>query len=236
MISGHRRKRACEKLGMETLRCEVVDLNKEEATILMVESNFQRSEILPSEKAYAYKMRLEAMRRLPGRPAKEEPDENGVPVGHHFSDGKAREILSGQVSDSNTQIQRYVRLTNLVPELLDFVDEGKIKMRPAVELSFLDEETQRDVVDRIDETEAFPSHDQARRIRKAYEDGDVDYGKVVDIMAEEKPNQKPKYRFSYERLQPLIPRGYTEIQAEEYIIKALEHYKRYLQKQRDQSR
>ena len=236
MISGHRRKRACEKLGMETLRCEVVDLNKEEATILMVESNFQRSEILPSEKAYAYKMRLEAMRRLPGRPAKEEPDENGVPVGHHFSDGKAREILSGQVSDSNTQIQRYVRLTNLVPELLDFVDEGKIKMRPAVELSFLDEETQRDVVDRIDETEAFPSHDQARRIRKAYEDGDVDYDKVVDIMAEEKPNQKPKYRFSYERIQPLIPRGYTEIQAEEYIIKALEHYKRYLQKQRDQSR
>ena len=236
MISGHRRKRACEKLGMETLRCEVVDLNKEEATILMVESNFQRSEILPSEKAYAYKMRLEAMRRLPGRPAKEEPDENGVPVGHQFSDGKAREILSGQVSDSNTQIQRYVRLTNLVPELLDFVDEGKIKMRPAVELSFLDEETQRDVVDRIDETEAFPSHDQARRIRKAYEDGDVDYDKVVDIMAEEKPNQKPKYRFSYERIQPLIPRGYTEIQAEEYIIKALEHYKRYLQKQRDQSR
>lgn len=236
MISGHRRKRACEKLGIETLRCEVVDLNKDEATILMVESNFQRSEILPSEKAYAYKMRLEAMRRLPGRPAKEHPDENGVPVGHHFLDGKSREILSGQVADSNTQIQRYVRLTNLVPELLDFVDEGKIKMRPAVELSYLDEETQRDVVDRIDETEAFPSHDQAIRIRKAYESGAIDYEKVVDIMAEEKPNQKPKFKFSFERLRPLIPQGYADQQAEDYIVKALEYYKRYLQKQRDQAR
>lgn len=236
MISGHRRKRACEKLGMETMRCEVVELNKEEATILMVESNFQRSEILPSEKAFAYKMRLDAMKRLPGRPSNEPSEENGVPVGHHFLEGKSREILSGQVNDSNTQIQRYIRLTNLVPELLDFVDEGKIKMRPAVELSFLDEETQRDVVDRIDETEAFPSHDQAIRIRKAYESGTVDYDKVADIMSEEKPNQKPKFKFSFERLRPLIPQGYAGSQAEEYVVKALEYYKRYLQKQRDQAR
>ena len=138
--------------------------------------------------------------------------------------------------DSETQIQRYIRLTNLVPELLDFVDEGKIKMRPAVELSYLDEETQRDVVDRIDETEAFPSHDQAIRIRKAYESGAIDYEKVVDIMAEEKPNQKPKFKFSFERLRPLIPQGYADQQAEDYIVKALEYYKRYLQKQRDQAR
>lgn len=232
MISGHRRKRACEKLGMETLRCEVVDMNKEEATILMVESNFQRSEILPSEKAFAYKMRLEAMKRLPGRPNKE----NSAPAGSNLIGVRSNDELAEKVGESHTQIQRYIRLTNLVPELLDFVDEGKIKMRPAVELSYLDEETQRDVVDRIDETEAFPSHDQAIRIRKAYEAGAVDYEKVVDIMAEEKPNQKPKFKFSFERLRPLIPQGYADAQAEEYVIKALEYYKRYLQKQRDQAR
>ena len=113
-------------------------------------------------------------------------------------------------------------LTNLVPELWDIVDEGKIKMRPAVELSYLDEETQRDVVDRIDETEAFPSHDQVIRIRKAFEEGTVDYEKVVDIMAEEKPNQKPKFRFSFEHLRPLIPQGYADTQVEEYVVKALE--------------
>ena len=232
MISGHRRKRACEKLGMETLRCEVVDMNKEEATILMVESNFQRSEILPSEKAFAYKMRYEAMKKSVGRPS----NDKLVPVGLISETGATREAMAQTSLDSETQIQRYIRLTNLVPELLDFVDEGKIKMRPAVELSYLDEETQRDVVDRIDETEAFPSHDQAIRIRKAYEAGAVDYEKVVDIMAEEKPNQKPKFKFSFERLRPLIPQGYADAQAEEYVIKALEYYKRYLQKQRDQAR
>ena len=232
MISGHRRKRACEKLGMETLRCEVVDMNKEEATILMVESNFQRSEILPSEKAYAYKMRYDAMKKSVGRPS----NDKLVPVGLISETGATREAMAQTSLDSETQIQRYIRLTNLVPELLDFVDDGKIKMRPAVELSYLDEETQRDVVDRIDETEAFPSHDQAIRIRKAYEAGAVDYEKVVDIMAEEKPNQKPKFKFSFERLRPLIPQGYADAQAEEYVIKALEYYKRYLQKQRDQAR
>ena len=232
MVSGHRRKRACEKLGMDTLRCEVVELSKEEATILMVESNFQRSEILPSEKAFAYKMRLEAMKHLPGRPSKENSD----PVGPNLIGLRSNTELSEIVNESETQIKRYIRLTNLVPELLDFVDEGKIKMRPAVELSYLDEETQRDVVDRIDETEAFPSHDQAIRIRKAFEEGVVDYEKVVDIMAEEKPNQKPKFRFSFERLRPLIPQGYADAQAEEYVVKALEYYKRYLQKQRDQAR
>ena len=143
LISGHRRKKACELTGFETLRCEVVELTKDEATILMVESNFQRSQILPSEKAYAYKMRLEAMKRQAGRPSKE----NGVPVGHDSLIGKSRELLAIESADSNTQIQRYVRLTNLVPELLELVDEGKIKMRPAVELSYLDEDCQRYVVD-----------------------------------------------------------------------------------------
>ena len=166
LISGHRRKRACELAGFDTLRCEVVDLNRDEATILMVESNYQRSQILPSEKAYAYKMRLEAMKRQAGRPSKE----NGVPLGHDSLVGKSRELLAAEGQDSNTQIQRYIRLTNLVPELLEYVDEGRIKMRPAVELSFLDEDSQRDVVDEIDLNDATPSHDQTIRMRKFFEE------------------------------------------------------------------
>lgn len=144
LISGHRRKRACELAGFEALRCEVVDLDRDAATVLMVESNYQRSQILPSEKAFAYKMRLEAMKRQAGRPSKD----NLVPVGLNYS----RVELSEQSGESQTQIQRYIRLTNLVPELLDLVDEGKIKMRPAVELSYLDEDSQRAVVDEMDES------------------------------------------------------------------------------------
>ena len=232
MVSGHRRKRACEKLGMETLRCEVVEMSREEATIIMVESNFQRSMILPSEKAYAYQMRLNAMKKVRGRPSKENSD----PAGPNYTGARSNSELSEMVNESETQIKRYIRLTHLVPELLEFVDEGKIKMRPAVELSYLDEETQRDVVDRIDETGAFPSHDQALRIRKACEAGQINYEGVMEIMAEPKGNQKPKFKFSFERLKPLIPAGYADAQAEDYVIKALEHYKRYLQKQRDQAR
>ena len=142
LISGHRRKRASELAGFETLRCEDVELDRDDATILMVESNLQRSVILPSEKAYAYKMRLDAMKRKAGRPSKE----NLVPVGQNFS----REQLAEQTGDSQTQIQRFIRLTNLVPELLELVDEGKMKMRPAVEISYLDEDCQRDRVDEID--------------------------------------------------------------------------------------
>lgn len=157
--------------GFETLRCEVVDLDRDEATILMVESNFQRSQILPSEKAHAYKMRLDAMKRQAGRPRKE----NGVPVGHDYLTGKSRELLAAETTDSNTQIQRYVRLTNLVPELLEFVDEGRIKMRPAVELSYLNEDCQRDLVDEIDLNDCTPSHDQAIRMRKFFEEMQADY-------------------------------------------------------------
>ena len=232
MISGHRRKHACERLGLETLRCEVVDVTRDEAIILMVDSNSQRSEIPPCDKGKAYRMKLEAMKRLPGRPAKE----NSATVLQNFDGKTSRELIAEDSPDSHEQIRKYIRLTYLVPELQQFVDEGKIKMRPAVELSYLDEETQRDVVDRIDETEAFPSHDQAIRIRKAFNEGTVNYEKVTDIMSEEKPNQKPRFRFSFERLSPLIPKGYADKQAEEYIIKALEYYKRYLQKQRDQAR
>ena len=231
IVSGHRRKRACEKLELPTLRCEIAELTRDEAIIKMVDSNCQRSYILPSEKAFAYKLKLEAIKRQGKR-----TDLTSTPVGEKLEGKDALSVtqISNESGESQTQIQRYIRLTNLVPELLQFVDEGKIAMRPAVELSYLDEDTQRDVVDRIDDTEVFPSHDQAIRIRKAFEEGQVNYDRVRTIMAEEKPNQKPKFKFSFERLQPLIPSEYTPVQAEEYVIKALEHYNNFLQKQRNQ--
>lgn len=232
MISGHRRKHASERLGLETLRCEVVEVSRDEAIILMVDSNSQRSEIAPTDKGKAYKMKLEAIKRQQG----ERTDLTSVPSGQKLNGKTSREILAENSEDSNTQIQRYIRLTNLVPELQDFVDKGQMKMRPAVELSYLDEETQRDIVDRIDETEAFPSHDQAIRIRKAYEAGEIGYDKVRDIMAEEKPNQKPKFKFSFDRLKPYIPKDYSDSKAEDYVIKALEFYQKYLKKQREQAR
>ena len=230
MISGHRRKHASERLGLETLRCEVVEVSRDEAIILMVDSNAQRSVILPCDKGRAYKMKLEAIKRQGQR-----TDLTSTPVGPKLGE-RSYDELAEQVGDSHTQIQRYIRLTYLVDELQDFVDKGRMKMRPAVELSYLDEETQRDIVDRIDETEAFPSHDQAIRIRKAYEAGEIDYDKVRDIMAEEKPNQKPKFKFSFDRLKPYIPKDYSDSKAEDYVIKALEFYQKYLKKQREQAR
>ena len=221
MISGHRRKHASERLGLETLRCEVVEVSRDEAIILMVDSNAQRSVILPCDKGRAYKMKLEAIKRQGQR-----TDLTSRPVGEKLSVAE----LAEDAGDSERQIHRYIRLTYLVDELQDFVDKGQMKMRPAVELSYLDEETQRDIVDRIDETEAFPSHDQTIRIRKAYEVGEIDYDKVRDIMAEEKPNQKPKFKFSFDRLKPYIPKDYSDSKAEDYVIKALEFYQKYLKK------
>lgn len=232
MISGHRRKHASERLGLETLRCEVVEVSRDEAIILMVDSNSQRSEIAPTDKGKAYKMKLEAIKRQQGA----RTDLTSAPVVQKLDGKSSRELLAEASDDSHEQIRRYIRLTYLVDELQDFVDKGQMKMRPAVELSYLDEETQRDIVDRIDETEAFPSHDQAIRIRKAYEAGEIDYDKVRDIMAEEKPNQKPKFKFSFDRLKPYIPKDYSDSKAEDYVIKALEFYQKYLKKQREQTR
>ena len=220
LVSGHRRKRACELAGFETLRSEIVDLNRDEATILMVESNFQRSEILPSEKAFAYKMRLEAMKRQAGRPTKN----NLVPVGQNYS----REELAAQSGESQTQIQRYVRLTNLVPELLEFVDEGRIKMRPAVELSYLDEDCQRDVVDEIDLNDATPSHDQTIRMRKLFNEGNLTTEAIHAVMSEEKPNQKEKIVLRGDRVRQLIPKNIPVSQTEDFVCKALEHYNKFL--------
>ena len=220
LISGHRRKRACELAGFEALRCEVVDLDRDAATVLMVESNYQRSQILPSEKAFAYKMRLEAMKRQAGRPSKD----NLVPLGLNFS----RVELSEQSGESQTQIQRYIRLTNLVPELLDLVDEGKIKMRPAVELSYLDEDSQRAVVDEIDLNQCTPSHDQTIRMRKFFADGKLTPEVVSAIMGEEKPNQREKIVLRGDKVRSLIPKNIPLAQTEDYVVKALEHYSRFL--------
>lgn len=219
LISGHRRKRACELAGFETLRCEVVDLNRDEATILMVESNYQRSQILPSEKAFAYKMRLEAMKRQGQR-----TDLTSRPVGNKLSVTQ----VADEVGDSERQIHRYVRLTNLVPELLDYVDEGRIKMRPAVELSYLDEDSQRDVVDEIDLNDATPSHDQTIRMRKFFDDGKLTTKAIQAIMSEEKPNQKEKIVLRGDRVRQLIPKNVPVSQTEDFVCKALEHYNKYL--------
>lgn len=227
LISGHRRKRACELAGLESLRCDIVDLTRDEAIVLMVESNYQRSNILPSEKAFAYKMRLDAMNRQGKR-----TDLTSRPVGDKLS----VEEISEESGDSARQIHRYIRLTNLVPELLEYVDSGQMKMRPAVELSYLDEEGQRDVVDRIDETEIFPSHAQTIRMRKFFEEGNLTYDRVTEIMEEAKPNQVTKRKFSYEKLRRFIPDSYTDSKAEELVVKALEHYDRFLQRQRENSR
>ena len=224
LVSGHRRKRACELAGFETLRCEVVDLDRDEATILMVESNFQRSQILPSEKAHAYKMRLDAMKRQAGRPRKE----NSSPVGIDLRGKQSLDLMSEECGDSRNQIHRYIRLTNLVPELLEFVDEGRIKMRPAVELSYLNEDCQRDLVDEIDLNDCTPSHDQTIRMRKFFTEGKLTPEVVSAIMSEEKPNQREKIVLRGDKVRSLIPKNVPVSQTEDYVVKALEHYSRFL--------
>ena len=228
LISGHRRKRACELAGFDTLRCEVVELNRDEATILMVESNYQRSQILPSEKAFAYKMRLEAMKRQGER-----TDLTCDPLGDKLVGTKSVMLLADKSDDSKTQIQRYIRLTKLVPELLEYVDDGRIKMRPAVELSYLDEDSQRDVVDEIDLNDATPSHDQTIRMRKFFEEGKLTTEAVQAIMSEEKPNQKEKIVLRGDRVRQLIPKNIPVSQTEEFVCKALEHYNKFLKQRAD---
>ena len=223
LISGHRRKRACELAGFETLRCEVVDLDRDAATILMVESNYQRSQILPSEKAFAYKMRLDALSRQGKR-----TDLTSDPVGGKWDGKETAQMIGEQSGDSQTQVRRYIRLTNLVPELLDLVDEGKIKMRPAVELSYLSEDSQRDVVEEIGFNQCTPSHDQTIRMRKFFTDGKLTPEVVSAIMSEEKPNQREKIVLRGDKVRSLIPKNIPVSQTEDYVVKALEHYSRFL--------
>jgi ParB family chromosome partitioning protein len=223
LISGHRRKRACELAGFEALRCEVVALDRDAATVLMVESNYQRSQILPSEKAFAYKMRLDALSRQGKR-----TDLTSDPVGGKWDGKETAQMIGEQSGDSQTQVRRYIRLTNLVPELLDLVDEGKIKMRPAVELSYLNEGNQRAVVDEIDLNQCTPSHDQTIRMRKFFTEGKLTPEVVSVIMSEEKPNQREKIVLRGDKVRSLIPKNIPVSQTEDYVVKALEHYSRFL--------
>ena len=225
LISGHRRKRACELAGFETLRCEVVDLTRDEATILMVESNFQRSQILPSEKAFAYKMRNEAIKRQGER-----TDLTSSPLGIKLNGKQSLDVISEECGDSRNQIHRYIRLTNLVPELLDLVDEGRMKMRPAVEISFLDEDCQRDLVDEIDLNDCTPSHDQTIRMRKMFEEKKLTPEAIQAIMSEQKPNQRERIVLSGDKVRQYIPKNIPLSQTEDYVCKALEHYASYLRK------
>ena len=186
----------------------------------MVESNFQRTTILPSEKAFAYKMRFEAMKRQGKR-----TDLTSSPVGTKL---RTDEIIAQESGDSRNQIHRYIRLTNLVPELLEYVDEGRIKMRPAVELSYLDEDSQRDVVEQIDINDCTPSHDQTIRMRKMFESGKLTAEAVEAIMSEEKPNQRERIVLRGDRVRSLIPKNVQLKDTEDYVCKALEHYAKYL--------
>lgn len=220
IVSGHRRKRACELAGLTTLRSEIKDLTRDEAIVYMVESNFQRTTILPSEKAFAYKMRLEAIKRQGQR-----TDLTCAPVEHKL---KTRDIIAEQSGESREQVRRFIRLTNLIPELLELVDEGRIKMRPAVELSYLDEDSQRDVALQIDINDCTPSHDQTIRMRKMFESGKLTTEAVEAIMSEEKPNQRERIVLHGDRVRSLIPKSVKLKDTEDYVCKALEHYRRYL--------
>lgn len=232
IVSGHRRRKACELAGLETIPAEIKDLTRDEAIILMVESNLQRSVILPSEKAFSYKMRLEAMKRLPGRPSKE----NGGPVGHNFDGQKSRDLLADESSDSARQIQRYIRLTYLLPEILRMVDEGKIALRPAVELSYLNDIEQLDLVEAMDLAMATPSHAQAIKMRNFSREGKLTPEVIESIMYEEKPNQKEKINIRYEDARRYIPSSVPYDKTGEFILKALEYYHRHLERQRDDAR
>ena len=228
IVSGHRRKKACELAGFDTIRAEIRDLTRDEAIIFMVESNLQRSVILPSEKAFSYKMRLEAMKRLPGRP----PKDNCGPVGHNYDGVKSRDLIADDATDSSRQIQRYIRLTELITPLLDIVDEGRIGMRPAVELSYLSREEQSNLADTISCLEATPSHDQAIRMRRMSEQGKLTAEAIEAIMGEMKPNQRERISIRTDRIRQYIPKNVPFNQTESFVIKALEHYSHYLEQQR----
>ena len=229
IVSGHRRRKACELAGLATVPAEIKELTRDEAIILMVESNLQRSVILPSEKAFSYKMRLEAMKRQQG----ERTDPTSVPVGQKLS---TREMIAENAPDSNTQIQRYIRLTELAPELLDLVDEGKIAMRPAVELSYLNDKEQQDLLPAMELADATPSHAQAIKMRKFSQDGKLTPEVIESILCEEKPNQKEKVSIRYEDARKYIPSSVPYKDTGAFILKALEYYHRHLERMRDDAR
>ena len=228
MISGHRRKRACELLGYKTIRGEVVDLDKDTAVIMMCDSNLQRTTILPSEKAFAYKMRLEAMKRMPGRPSK-----NMSPVGTKL---RSDTQLAQEVEESRNQIQRYIRLTELIPAILEMVDEGKIAMRPAVEISYFPKELQEELLENMEMEACTPSHDQTIRMRKLLSDGKLTAEAITAVMQEEKPNQKERIVLRDDRTRKLLPKDLPAAERESYIIRALEFYAKHRARQKERDR
>lgn len=232
MIAGHRRKCAATLAGITEMPCIVRNLTDDEATIIMVDSNLQRETILPSEKAFAYKMKLEAIKRQAGRPSKE----NSVPVGQNFEGKTSRELLADKSPDSNTQIQRYIRLTELIPSVLDMVDSGKIAFRPAVELSYLSKEQQQSLYDTMECEDCTPSLAQAIKMKEFSRDGKLSAEVILSIMQEEKPNQREKPAFRDERITRLIPKSIPRGQETDFVIRALEFYNRHLQRRRDQER
>ena len=232
LISGHRRKKACEFAGLNTLKCEVKELTRDEAIIIMVESNLQRSTILPSEKAFAYKMRLEAMKRQAGRP----PKENASPMATNFSKGRSDEELGELVGESKDQIRRFIRLTELVPEILQMVDDRQIAFRPAVEISYLSEEQQYTLLEAMQYNDATPSLAQAIKMKKFMQDGKLTDEVIQSVMEEEKPNQKEKPAFRDERITKLIPKNVPRGQETDFVVKALEFYNRHLQRSKAHER
>ena len=228
MVSGHRRKRAFELAGLKSIPAKVVELTRDEAILVMVDSNLQREVILPSEKAKAYKMRLDAMKRQGRR-----SDLTSRPMGDKLNNKRAGEILGEVVGESERQVQRYIRLTELIPEMLDLVDEGKVAMRPAVEISYLPKESQEQLVKAMEFSDATPSHYQAIRMKNYYRDGKLTEEVIDTIMDEAKPNQKEKSPFRDKRIEGLIPQSVPRDKQYDYVLKALRFYNKYRERARD---
>ena len=227
LISGHRRKRACEIAGIDTLKAEVMELTHDEAVVLMVDSNLQRSTILPSEKAFSYKMRYEAIKRQAGRPG----NKNAGPMDPHLVGVRSDEILANSLDESAKQIRRYIRLTELIPSILDMVDERKIAFRPAVELSYLRPAEQQCLFSEIELTGATPSLSQAIRLKQFSQKNELSDTVVESIMSEDKPNQRDKPAFNDARITKLIPATVPKEKEVDFVVKALEHYTNYLKRQ-----
>ena len=221
LVAGHRRKRACEIAGIPKLRAEIWEMTRDEAIIYMVESNFQRSTILPSEKAFAYKMRLEAMKRQ-GK----QMEETSSPLGTKFS--RSSDLITAETGDSRNQIHRYIRLTELVPEILDLVDEGRVALRPAVELSYIPKDLQEYIFDTMDMEQSTPSHAQAIRMRQMASEGKLTPEVIEAIILEEKPIQREKIVLRGDRFRDLFPKDLPLSKREDYVAAAMEHYGKYL--------
>jgi len=229
LVSGHRRKRACELAGLDAMPVIVREMTHDEAVVFMVESNFQREVVLPSEKAFAYKMRLDAMKRQAGRPSREKP----VPLGQNFDGKTSREILAEKSTDSNTQIQRFIRLTSLVPALLQMVDDGKIAFRPAVELSYLQEKEQMALLETIEAEAATPSLAQVQKLKLFSQEGKLTPEVIQSVMMEEKPNQVEHFKIPKTKISKFFAPGTSMQKVEDTIVKALEQYRK---RQRDKER